>query len=366
VIAFRNLLRAPVRSLLSALGVGAGIALFVAIAAITVDVRRQIVGAVNAYNVEVVAYERRATSPFSSRISPAQMQELQARYGSSLAPLVMGTRNEPWNAYVLVLGVPADLVKRIPLTAGEPYAEGTGAVMLGEIAARQLGRAPAMVLQLDGRDAPITGVFRTGSRLLDGGIMTDIAHAQRLLAREGAEGQYSLALLRADNGQAAEALMTDINRRYPWLKAMPGTEFAGALRLLRVVDAFVRTIAVLVLMGTALVTTNTLLMALAERTREIGILMAVGWTPWTVLRMLLIESVALCAAGAALGNGLALVLLRVVNKLDAIGFGWTPVTVPPSVAGFSLLVALSVSVLALVWPAAVLSRVQPLTALRHE
>lgn len=47
--------------------------------------------------------------------------------------------------------------------------------------------------------------------------------------------------------------------------------------------------------GTCLVVSNTLLMAIAERTREIGILTALGWTPWLVLRMPLAESLVLCA-----------------------------------------------------------------------
>ena len=77
MIFLRNVLRAPIRSVMTAMGVAAGIALFVAITAITLDLRQQIDGATAAYNLEVVVFERRSTSPFSSRISPAQMQDLQ-------------------------------------------------------------------------------------------------------------------------------------------------------------------------------------------------------------------------------------------------------------------------------------------------
>ena len=362
----RNVLRAPARSFMTALGVAAGVALFVAVNAITLDVRQQIGGAINAYNMEVVAYERRATSAFSSRISPAQMNELRDCYGSSVSPIVIGTHNEKWNAYVMVMGVTTELMRRIPVTAGAPYAEGSGEVMVGEVAAQRLGLQPGQHLSLDGQQVRISGIFRTSSRLFDGGLMMEIPHAQRILGREGAEQQYTLAVLRASNKAAATVLIRDINARYPSLKAIPGTEFAGSLRLLRVVDAFVRTLAVVALVGTCLVVTNTFLMALAERTREIGILMAVGWTPWHVLRMLFAESLVLCAGGALLGNGLALILLRVVNSLDSIGFGWIPVRFPFSVTLVSLIMSISVAAVALGWPAAVLYRMQPLAAIRHE
>ena len=135
MIFLRNVLRAPARSLMTVLGIAVGVALFVAITAITLDLQSQIDGATSAYNLEVVVYERRATSPFSSRISPAQMQQLQARYGDALSPMVMGSLNEKWSAYALVVGVPPAFLRRIPLTAGAVYREGSGDAMIGEIRA---------------------------------------------------------------------------------------------------------------------------------------------------------------------------------------------------------------------------------------
>ena len=294
------------------------------------------------------------------------MDALRDRYGDALSPLVVGTRNEPWNSYVLIIGVTADFVRRIPLSAGVHYEAGSDEALVGEVAARRIGVEPGQTLSIDGRDVRVTGVFRTGSRLLDGGVMTDIAHAQRILTREGAERQYSLAVLRSGSARAARDLMGEVERDFPAFKAIPGTEFAGALRLLRVVDAFVKTLSVIAAVGTILVVSNTLLMSIAERTREIGILMTVGWTPWLVLRMLLAESLVLCAVGAAVGNMLALGLLRVVNGIESIGFGWIPVRFPLSLTGASFVLAFVVAVMAMLWPSVIVYRMQPLAAVRHE
>jgi putative ABC transport system permease protein len=366
LIFLRNVLRAPARSAMTALGVAAGVALFVAISAITIDVRNQIAGAASAYNLDVVAYEKRATSPFSSRISTVQMQQLSERYGPTLSPLVLGTRNEKWSSYALILGVTPEFVKRIPLSAGEHHAAGRDEVMIGEIAAQRLGLQPGQPLTVDGREHRVTGVFRTGSRLLDGGVMTGIEAAQDMLTREGAERQFSLALMRARDQRGADSLIADVNRTFPTLRAIPGTEFAGALRLMRVVDAFVRTLSVIAIVGTCLVVSNTLIMAIAERTRDIGILMTVGWTPLHVLRMFLAESLLLCVAGAALGNVFALGLLRVVNSLESVGFGWIPIRFPFSLTVASFVMAIAVAVVSLAWPAVILWRFEPIAAIRHE
>jgi len=70
--------------------------------------------------------------------------------------------------------------------------------------------------------------------------------------------------------------------------------------------------------------------------------------------------------GAALGNAFALLLLRAVNGLESVGFGWIPLRYPWSLAGASLAMAGAIALLALIWPAIVVFRLQPLTALRHE
>jgi putative ABC transport system permease protein len=202
--------------------------------------------------------------------------------------------------------------------------------------------------------------------MFDGGVMVGTAEARKLFAPEGTEGHYTLALLRTGDRANTARMIAEVQRRHPALRAIPATEFAGALRLFRVVDAFVGTIAVVALVGTVLVVTNTLLMAVAERTREIGILMAVGWTPWLVLRMLLAESVLLCLVGAALGNAFGLALLHIVNGMETVGFGWIPVSLSPALVASSFALTLVISLLALAWPAVVGWRMQPLAALRHE
>ena len=64
-----------------------------AISAITIDLHEQIAGVANAYTLEVVVYEKRSTSPLSSRIGAAQMAELRSRYGAAVSPMAIGTVN---------------------------------------------------------------------------------------------------------------------------------------------------------------------------------------------------------------------------------------------------------------------------------
>jgi putative ABC transport system permease protein len=367
MIFVRNLARAWGRSLMTVAGIACGVALFAAISAITRDLQSQIDGAAGQYRLELVISERRATSPMSSRLSAATIDALAARYGEHLAPLVFGTLNERWNPYALVVGAQPRFIERVPVVEGRRPPPGQPALMLGEIAAQRLALAPGAELELAGRRLAVHGVFRTGSRLFDGGLMGEIGPVQRLYAQDGGPLSYTLALVSTGDRAATARIIDEVGRDFPSLKAIPGTEFAGAVRLLRlVVDAFVGTIAVVVLLGTGLVVVNMLTMALAERTREIGILMAIGWTPWRVLRLLAAETALLCGVGALLGNGFGLALLHGVNRLETVGFGWLPLHLGTAQVLTSFTLVFGVGTLSLAWPALVLWRMQPLEALRHE
>jgi putative ABC transport system permease protein len=366
MIFWRNLLRARVRSLMTVLGIAAGVGLFAAATAITTDLRQQIASAIGAYHFDVVIHEKRAPSPFSSKITQAQMDALAARFGPALMPLLMGTLNESWSAYALVLGVQPAFAQRVPLVSGRHFTPGQHEVTLGEIAAQRLNLATGQRVPIGGETYRIAGIYRTGSRLFDGGMMGEMAPVQRLFAQEGSAGHYTLALVSTGDREATARIIAEVGREFPALRAIPGTEFAGAIRLFRVVEAFVGTIAVVVLLGTALVVTNMLMMAVSERTREIGILMAVGWTPWLVLRMLAAESLLLCVLGTVLGNLFGLALLHAVNGLETVGFGWLPLRLSAGQIAESALLMGAVGVVSLAWPAAVLWRLQPLDALRHE
>jgi putative ABC transport system permease protein len=106
---------------------------------------------------------------------------------------------------------------------------------------------------------------------------------------------------------------------------------------------------------------NVMLVAVTERTREIGLRMAVGGRPRDILSQFLVEACVVAAAGGA--AGLALGALA-AGQLGA-RLGWaTPVEAPDFALAVG--VAAAVGVLAGVYPALRAARLQPVAALRHE
>jgi putative ABC transport system permease protein len=106
---------------------------------------------------------------------------------------------------------------------------------------------------------------------------------------------------------------------------------------------------------------NIMLVSVTERTREIGLRMAVGAKPWLILAQFLVEAATLSVAGGLVGVALGLLA---ADRL-ALRFGWPMLVRPEIIAvavGFSACVGVGFGL----YPAQRASRLDPIEALRYE
>jgi len=118
---------------------------------------------------------------------------------------------------------------------------------------------------------------------------------------------------------------------------------------------------------------NTMLMSTIERTREIGIMKAIGAEEWEIKQIFFVEASVIGLVGGILGALLAWGVDALANRL-AYRFILKPQGVdyleffqlPPALWIGALALALLVSMLAALYPTARAARVDPVTALRHD
>ena len=106
---------------------------------------------------------------------------------------------------------------------------------------------------------------------------------------------------------------------------------------------------------------NIMLVSVIERTREIGIRMAVGAKPLDVLTQFLVEALVLAAVGGVIGVGFGALLA----KYMASYYGWK-LFFPATTAAIAFAVAGGVGVVFGLYPAIRASRLDPIPALRYE
>jgi putative ABC transport system permease protein len=163
-----------------------------------------------------------------------------------------------------------------------------------------------------------------------------------------------------------EALMRSRRQLKPWQENNFAFQTAeGALGSWRKISrilflALPGLVAISLVVG-GIVIMNIMLMAVSERTREIGIRKALGARRRDILAQFVVESATLSAVGALLGIGLGIALAFVIKAA-------TPL--PAAVAPWSILVGVflgvSVGIAAGVYPASRASRLDPIVALRAE
>ncbi len=111
----------------------------------------------------------------------------------------------------------------------------------------------------------------------------------------------------------------------------------------------------------ALVIMNIMLVAVAERTREIGVRKALGARRRDIISQFLVEAATLSVLGAAIGAALGVGLAKLISALTPL-----PASVAPLWLLFALVVGAGVGIVAGIYPASRASRLDPIAALRQE
>jgi putative ABC transport system permease protein len=201
--------------------------------------------------------------------------------------------------------------------------------------------------------------------------LMQMADTQQMM-RAGANARvYSMLTVRVQNSSKAELVQDAIKKMkfgtYSFLDATKNIR-----RFFAILDGFLGIFGSLALAVASLAIVNTLVMAVLERRREIGIMKALGASDADVKKIFFAEAAAMGAAGGVLGVLLGWGIGRVINagtnlwlsrnKLPAENFWFVPWWLVLTAIVF----AIAVSILSGLYPASRASKLDPVQALRYE
>jgi putative ABC transport system permease protein len=368
MIALRNIARKKTRSLLTALGAAVGIMILSSLTSVSDGLRGQIEDTIQGYEVDLAVQSKGAPSPFGSKISSADYEALSHMEGvDSVSSMVIGAIDTSFNSYFLVMGVaPVEaFAERLSILDGSMLEVGKHDILLGRMAAEAAEfRVGDRIALSEEEEYVVTGVYTSGSNMLDNAAVVDIGDAQRILNRDGS---INLAFVRLKPGVSVADAADLIEARLPGLAVMRSGDFAGQISLIQVVNSAAWAISLIALIGACIVVMNTLVMAVSERTQEIGILMAIGWSRARVMRTIIWESLIICFIGGLIGNLVGLALIWGFQFVHPAGLWlWASVSGIPRIVLISMGMSLLLGLLSSLYPAFLSTRLQPAEALRHE
>ena len=235
-----------------------------------------------------------------------------------------------------------------------------------------VGDTTKAVIGSDARDVKITGEATFGSLFGATAVLLDEATARSVYAPDNLVPSISLT---AEPGVSQEELKRRVAPLLPaTAEAVTGKVVAdenkSAIQTgLGFFTTFLLVFAGITLFVGAFIIVNTFSILLAQRTRELALLRAVGASRGQVLRMVLGEAVLIGVVGSILGiatgAGLAQLLKTLAKSFAGVDIsGGLPVTA--STIGWSVLVGTLVTVVSAVLPARRASRIPPVAAMRDD
>jgi len=369
--AWKNVWRRRLRTCLTLCGIGMGIGAFVALVGFS---RSFEVGWKKLYEVAGTDIAVIQKTFMNSSVDESDGATLNALPEIAAAePMVVNMMDITPEVNALVYGWPENAYEFEPLKIlqGRRFHGDTQEVMLGDLLAESLNKKAGDTLELQGTTYQVVGVFHGGSALEAGAVILPLEQMQRLSGMDGKVTAFHVRLKPALPGESPEDHMhraqDAIQKALPGLKAVPAAERASNNQLVILAHAVAWGTSTIALLVAALGIANTMAMSVFERTREIGVLRALGWKRRRVMLLILIEAAGLGLVGGLVGLlvGIgALHLLAAVPQTAGIVSGDS--LVAWSTLGEALGISVLVGVLAGIAPAYRGARLSPVEAMRHE
>jgi putative ABC transport system permease protein len=380
-LAAAALLRRPLRTFLTALGIAVAVASTVVFLSLGEGLRQAFRTELGGIGPDLqVGYGDLSESAFNVvpelplEVAAALAEEAE-RFGiARVVPMLLFVRSglTPTSA-VVFQGLPADvdagsIYSGLTIVSGRGLAAadaGASVAVAGEQAAQRAGLAVGDVLRVNPRASfEIVGIVRARGGLIDNTVVVPLDTLQRAI---GIEDRVSTLLLELVAPERADAVAETIRAAYPELSVQTQSDLLSVVeRGLAISDVVRLGISAIALIVGAIAVANTMLMSVFERTREFGVVRAVGARPRFLFALVLVEAVALSLVGAAIGVVLGQAGVWAVNAVadDLIGLAVAAIT--PRLVGFAVAVACIMGLTAGLLPAARAARIPIAVAVARE
>lgn len=317
-----NLSRRPARTVLSILGIALAVGSAIALLGLGRALVDGVGGSLDERGVTLVATQRGGTDIFGGRVREELAPHIAA------IPGVRGVEGElfvfttsPQGRLLVVAGWSrgSDAWREAPLAAGRvPEADDKRSVLIGDVAAETLGIGIGDAIEIHDETFRIAGITRYRAMLNRGLVVMPLEVLQEISFAPGQVTAFHVTLepgLPLPRRTEVRAAIEGVGP----LRASEAQDLFANDRDIQVLTAISRAVSLIALLSGGLTVLNTLLMSVQERTREIGIIAAMGWSDRRILSLIMLEGTVLGLAGCALGGAIGFGISRGFRLIPSIG-----------------------------------------------
>lgn len=395
VLIFKGVRHRPVRSWLTVLGVVIGIMLVVIIFSLGGGIQAAVARLLQQFGSDlIIILPGKETNPFlglagGQKFKEEDLLRLENIKGVRLVvPMSIAVLNaefkgekksvmfhaQPWREYKIV----AEESKAMKIIDGAwPGAEGTREIILGYRAATKLFRVSPRVgdeLTIKGRRFKVAGIFsEVGLQDEDNQVWMSIKDFQSLTSQHGIASTAAVKIERVENADLIakqikfQLSQQEVVRDFSVLTPEKANRLVGGI--LSIIELSLLLIALTSLVVGAVGIMNTMYTSVLERTKQIGVMKAVGASDDDILSVFLVESGIIGLVGGGVGIVFGIFLAWVAG-VTAANFGVRGLFSFSSLDFFGLFSILIITfvtgIIAGILPARQAAKMEPAEALRYE
>jgi len=332
-ISARQLMTKRLRVALTILGIAIGVAAVIGIVALSDGIRYQAIETIKAQSdLTLIEVHPGIAEGVTTLITDTKVEALRSSpHVLAVAPAFMDSYSTKRQTFLQVVAVRSDEIDRVlnlKYTSGRAFSPGAPEVVFGADLKDRLQRNEgirvgdnftALVRDYDPSGMPIdrqvpllvTGALGNRDDRFDQYVLIDMTTASQI---RGEQKGYDTVFVRVDDPDTVFGVVDQITAQ--------GLESTGAFEQIKAVNQFMDAIlivfmifAVFALFVGGLMIMTTMITSVYERTREIGITMAVGASENDVIRLVLYECLLIGIIGGIVGNLLGYLFTVVLNTL---------------------------------------------------
>jgi len=369
--ALTNLYRRPARTVLTVCAIALGIAAVVALTSIAWGFEASWQKANDARGTDLIVTRVASENAMPSPFLEAGVQQILKGYPHvqevvGLLSEMLSVSDSSPPIFVFGWAYRSYLWDHLKLLEGRwPGNDTEPVIMVGSMAAELLHKKTGDTLEIEDRHLQVVGIFESSAMVENGALLMTLTQAQRITDKPGKVNVLNIKLDEHTSDADVEVIKTRVRATMPGFVAITSSELVRKNAVVRISKAMSNATTLVASLVGALVVFNTMLMSINERTKEIGVLLALGWQRRTIVKLICGESIILTLAGGFLGilAGVAITvglehldLMR--GKIDAVFSGQFLVVV----LGLSVTLGLAGGI----YPALKAANLLPSHALRQE
>jgi len=314
-----NLRRRPLRTFLTIMGIAVAVGCFIALVGMSRALEKAWINSLTDRGTHMLATRKGTVELLTASIKESVVDELSQVEGvRAVAGELIDLVTLKSDQAVLIAGWASGsyLWQTLHLVEGKLPGPGPSKeIVVGQACSKALGLKPGKTIHIRNQDFIISGIFRQGGVMTNGTIVFPLSTMQTLVEKPGTVTLFNLLLEHPDEPEWVSDLQTRLDEEFQNLLFTQTNEIAESNHILRLFRAMAWGTSCIALIIALVVTLNTLLMAVTEQTREIGILSSVGWSSNRILTMIILEGIILALIGSISGSILGIYGLRYLAGL---------------------------------------------------